>query len=192
MAASIVGLVGDVGMGYHHPKRSLLAQPPRLGPTESDGTGNLRMVGPTWRHPTKHQAPNGWAARARRVLASDIFLPPPCLTWALQALGGDKLTSCSARPRCCRPGSVPLPGEPRWAPTGVTVRTGAGMDGCTFQPPSALCLGKAGKGEPRGSWLLPGWVATTLLHPVPLLSSQMRWLPPSEAGSQGWKSRQFC
>lgn len=21
---------------------------------------------------------------------------------------------------------------------------------------------------------------------------QMRWLPPSEAGSQGWKSRQFC
>ncbi|KAF1652157.1 RNA-binding protein with multiple splicing, partial [Eudyptes chrysocome] len=29
-------------------------------------------------------------------------------------------------------------------------------------------------------------------HPVPLLSLQMRWLPPSEAGSQGWKSRQFC
>ncbi|EOA97345.1 RNA-binding protein with multiple splicing, partial [Anas platyrhynchos] len=24
------------------------------------------------------------------------------------------------------------------------------------------------------------------------LHAQMRWLPPSEAGSQGWKSRQFC
>lgn len=25
-----------------------------------------------------------------------------------------------------------------------------------------------------------------------LLSFQMRWIPPSEATSQGWKSRQFC
>ncbi|KFW81584.1 RNA-binding protein with multiple splicing, partial [Manacus vitellinus] len=24
------------------------------------------------------------------------------------------------------------------------------------------------------------------------LHAQMRWIPPSEAGSQGWKSRQFC
>ncbi|NXG67999.1 RBPMS protein, partial [Baryphthengus martii] len=29
-------------------------------------------------------------------------------------------------------------------------------------------------------------------HRVLLLALQMRWLPPSEAGSQGWKSRQFC
>lgn len=29
-------------------------------------------------------------------------------------------------------------------------------------------------------------------RPSPHMSFQMRWLPPSEATSQGWKSRQFC
>ncbi|NXW96623.1 RBPMS protein, partial [Larus smithsonianus] len=40
--------------------------------------------------------------------------------------------------------------------------------------------------------LLPELAATTPSPSAPLLSLQMRWLPPSEAGSQGWKSRQFC
>ncbi|KFP10314.1 RNA-binding protein with multiple splicing, partial [Egretta garzetta] len=56
----------------------------------------------------------------------------------------------------------------------------------------------------REPWLLPdpqlgglprssqgGW-PSLLSPPAPLFSLQMRWLPPSEAGSQGWKSRQFC
>ncbi|NXM17831.1 RBPMS protein, partial [Ploceus nigricollis] len=61
-----------------------------------------------------------------------------------------------------------------------------------FQPPSALCLGKARRREPSHSLILPGWAATLLSHLVCPLPLQMRWLPPSEAGSQGWKSRQFC
>ncbi|XP_035759203.1 RNA-binding protein with multiple splicing [Egretta garzetta] len=44
-------------------------------------------------------------------------------------------------------------------------------------------------GLPRSSQ--GGW-PSLLSPPAPLFSLQMRWLPPSEAGSQGWKSRQFC
>lgn len=38
---------------------------------------------------------------------------------------------------------------------------------CFIPLPSVLCPGKAGKGEPRGSQLLPGWVATTPLTLCP-------------------------
>ncbi|KAL2304635.1 hypothetical protein Nmel_006586 [Mimus melanotis] len=74
----------------------------------------------------------------------------------------------------------------------VTVGTRAGMTvllvQSNLQPLSTLCLGKARRREPRcsrGEQPPPS-------HLVSPLSSQMRWLPPSEAGSQGWKSRQFC
>ncbi|NXQ99748.1 RBPMS protein, partial [Sagittarius serpentarius] len=84
---------------------------------------------------------------------------------------------------------TPNPSTP--LPTAVPqfiAREPSGTVVCTVcvRPPSALCPGEAGNGEPRGSRLPPP------SHPAPLLSLQMRWLPPSEAGSQGWKSRQFC
>lgn len=122
--------------------------------------------------------------------------PPPQLMQALQVLRGDEPTSCLARLQYCRPGSVlaqaAMPGAalgpnrcycPNWSWDGRTI--------CV-----STCLRPVPvEGRERGALrrpVLAGAGGHRPSHPVPLLSLQMRWLPPSEAGSQGWKSRQFC
>lgn len=129
------------------------------------GTRDVRTVRPMRRYPAEQ---HGWAARAGGFWRLHVSLS---LIGVLRVLGEPAVLPSWLGPAA----SSDAGGRAR--PQGVLL-SAQELAGA-FPPP--LPRGRAAQRP-----------LATASHPVPLLSLQMRWLPPSEAGSQGWKSRQFC
>lgn len=92
-----------------------------------------------------------------------------------------------------QPEPHPQPGG--WEPLGPLCPLSTGpvcptQTGKTSRSAAPLVLGPWGQVFPSGN--SGGAAASPGSPPSPHVSLQMRWLPPSEATSQGWKSRQFC